>query len=206
MTEDKITRVWEVIEKVGVCMMVTRFAEGLRARPLEARPERNANMIWFVTDVRGTKDDEIAEHAEVCLVFIDHKAKAYLSLTGHAVVTRDPRQGGRDLAEDRRCMVVRAGRSERARAALHAGARRTVGRTGERRGRGIRVRQGARDRRKAKSRREPQSNDRDVTASVALSKAWEQERRCHVTAIATRVRQSCLISLARDRSNVGYPT
>jgi general stress protein 26 len=89
MSERKLDRVWDIVEQVGVCMMVTRFADGLRARPLEARPERDANTICFVTDVRGGKDDEIAEHAEVCLVFIDHKAKAYLSLTGRAGVTRD---------------------------------------------------------------------------------------------------------------------
>jgi general stress protein 26 len=89
MSERKLDRVWDIIETVGVCMMVTHAADGLRARPLEARPERDANAIWFVTDVRGAKDDEIREHADVCLVFIDHKAKAYLSLTGRAGVTHD---------------------------------------------------------------------------------------------------------------------
>jgi general stress protein 26 len=89
MPDDKHDRVWDIVETVGVCMMVTRFADGLRARPLEARPERDANTIWFVTDVHGAKDDEITAHPEVCLVFIDHKAKAYLSLSGHTLVTRD---------------------------------------------------------------------------------------------------------------------
>ena len=31
-------RVWDIIEKVGVCMLTTQFPKGLRARPLEARP------------------------------------------------------------------------------------------------------------------------------------------------------------------------
>jgi general stress protein 26 len=79
-----LDRVWEIISKVGVCMMTTRSADGLRARPLEARPDRDGGLIWFVTDVRGHKDDEIAAHPEACLVFIDHKEKAYLSLTGRA--------------------------------------------------------------------------------------------------------------------------
>jgi hypothetical protein len=39
--ESHIDRVWEIIEKAGICMMVTWFAGGLRARPLEARPERD---------------------------------------------------------------------------------------------------------------------------------------------------------------------
>jgi general stress protein 26 len=84
-----LDRVWNVVEKVGVCMMTTRFKDGLRARPLEARPDRDAGLIWFVTDVRGAKDDEVAAHPEACLVFIDHKEKAYLSLTGRAEVRDD---------------------------------------------------------------------------------------------------------------------
>src|SRR5262245_11673202 len=85
-----LDRVWDIVEQVGVCMMTTRFADGLRARPLDSRPDRAAGLIWFVTDVRGDKDDEIAAHAEVGLVFIDHRQKAYLSLTGRAKVMRDP--------------------------------------------------------------------------------------------------------------------
>jgi general stress protein 26 len=86
---EHLDRVWDVIDRVGVCMMTTRFPDGLRARPLEARPDRDAGLIWFVTDVRGHKDDEIAAHSEVGLVFTDHKQKAYLSLTGRAEVRDD---------------------------------------------------------------------------------------------------------------------
>ena len=55
---DNLDRVWEIIEKVGVCMLTTQFRGGLRARPLEARPERDASLIWFVTDVRSGKEHE----------------------------------------------------------------------------------------------------------------------------------------------------
>jgi len=89
-----IDRVWDIIDKVGVCMMTTRSDGGLRARPLEARADREAGLIWFVTDVRGTKDDEIASHAEVGLVFISQKDKAYLSLTGSAQILRDHAKAG----------------------------------------------------------------------------------------------------------------
>jgi RNA polymerase sigma factor (sigma-70 family) len=37
-------------------MLTTRFSGGLRARPLEARPERDAGLIWLVTDVRSGKE------------------------------------------------------------------------------------------------------------------------------------------------------
>jgi len=87
--ENKHDRVWDIIEKVGVCMLTTRFAGGLRARPLEARPDREAGVIWFVTDARSGKEHEIEAAQDVGLIFIDHAGKAYLSITARAYVTRD---------------------------------------------------------------------------------------------------------------------
>lgn len=84
-----IDRVWDIIEKVGVCMLTTQFAGGLRARPLEARPDREARLIFFVTDVHSPKEDEIAAAPDVGIVFIDADQKAYLSITGRASVLRD---------------------------------------------------------------------------------------------------------------------
>ena len=87
--QNDISRVWHVIEKVRVGMLTTRFAGGLRARPLEARADRDAGIIWFVTDIRGTKDEEINAAHDIGLVFIDEGDRIYLSITGRASVTRD---------------------------------------------------------------------------------------------------------------------
>ena len=86
----EIQRAWDVIEKVGVCMLTTVSDGGLRSRPLEARLNRSEGRIYFVTDVRGSKDDEIREAEHVGLVFIEPKEKVYLSLAGHAEVMREP--------------------------------------------------------------------------------------------------------------------
>jgi len=82
-------RVWEIIETVGIAMLTTSFPGGLRARPVEARPERDAGLIWFVTDLRSGKEHEIEAEHDVGLVFIDAKAKAYLSITARAEVRQD---------------------------------------------------------------------------------------------------------------------
>jgi len=87
-----LDRIWQIIERVGVCMLTTRFAGGLRARPVEARPERNAGLIWFVTDLNSAKEHEIEPQADVGLTFVDASAKAYLSVTAHAHVHRDHRK------------------------------------------------------------------------------------------------------------------
>ena len=106
--DDSIERVWEIIEKVGVCMLVTRFGGGLRARPLEARPDREAGLIFFVTDIRSQKEDEIEAAHDVWLVFIDAAEKAYLSITARAEVERDHAKAAQNLEDDRQCMVERA--------------------------------------------------------------------------------------------------
>jgi general stress protein 26 len=85
-----IERVWDIVEKVGVGMLTTRFAGGLRARLVEPRIDREHGLIRIVTDVRGLKDDEIERAPDVGLVVIVEDDKAYLSITAGAEVTRDP--------------------------------------------------------------------------------------------------------------------
>lgn len=87
--EDHLARVWDIIERVGVCLLTTHPSTGLRARPLEARPDRAAGLIWFVTDLRSGKEHEIEAEQDVGLVFVDADANAYLSITARAEVLRD---------------------------------------------------------------------------------------------------------------------
>lgn len=89
LEERHLDRVWDIIERVGVCMLTTQSDSGLRARPLEARPDRAAGLIWFLTDLRSGKEHEIEAEHDVGLVFIDADAAAYLSITARAQVLRD---------------------------------------------------------------------------------------------------------------------
>jgi general stress protein 26 len=82
-------RVWDIVEKTSVGMLTTRFAGGMRARPLDARPDRREGAIYFITDVRGLKDDEIEVAPAVCFTVVDSDDKAYLSITGSAEILRD---------------------------------------------------------------------------------------------------------------------
>jgi general stress protein 26 len=90
--QDQLRRVWDIIEKVGVGMLTTRFAEGLRARPVEPRLDRSAGIIWVLTDLRSPKEHEIEADSEICLIVIDAKDKAYLSITARAKVLRDSKK------------------------------------------------------------------------------------------------------------------
>ena len=92
-------------------MRTTLFEGGLRARPLEARPDRDSGRLLFVTDVHSAKRDEVDRDPIFGPVFIDVGAKAYLSITGTARVTDDPELLGAAWRKNRRGVVARgAGR------------------------------------------------------------------------------------------------
>ncbi len=98
MTKDKddSERVWDLTEKIGFCMLVTKAGADIRARPMSAYVERLENAFYFLTDVESHKDDEIARRPEVCLAFADSRGQKYVSVTGTADVSND-RDRIRDL-------------------------------------------------------------------------------------------------------------
>jgi general stress protein 26 len=83
-------RIWQTINKIGICMLATRTSRGdFRARPVEARPDRANECLYFLTDARSAKEQEIQFDPHVGLVFIDPSAKAYVSLTARATIFAD---------------------------------------------------------------------------------------------------------------------
>ena len=92
MTNDNardVERAWELMKKIGFAMLVTRDGDKLRARPMSAYLERESNTIYFLTDARRHKDEEIARNPAINLSFADASAQKYVSLTGTAVVSND---------------------------------------------------------------------------------------------------------------------
>ena len=54
-----IDNVWDIAESIKTCMLTTVASGQLRARPMHALPDRNQGCLWFITDQRGAKDEEI---------------------------------------------------------------------------------------------------------------------------------------------------
>lgn len=90
MSETDLDRVWDIMEDISVCMVTTHVGGRMRSRPMHAIPDRDENAVYFITDVRGAKDDEIAAAPDVCLSFADIGDNTYLSVTGTAATVRDP--------------------------------------------------------------------------------------------------------------------
>jgi general stress protein 26 len=86
---DDTDRVWALMEKIAICMLTTRDGEQIRSRPMGAYVRRDENAVYFLTDVRRHKDDEVLKFPHVCLAFADASGQKYVSLTGRAAVSND---------------------------------------------------------------------------------------------------------------------
>jgi general stress protein 26 len=82
-------RVWELMEKIGFAMLVTHDGDKLRARPMSAFLDSEENAIYFLTDARRHKDEEIARNPGVNLSFANASDQKYVSITGTAVISND---------------------------------------------------------------------------------------------------------------------
>jgi general stress protein 26 len=121
MTDDNTTRdtdrAWELMKKIGFAMLVTRDGDKLRARPMSAYLERESNAIYFLTDARRHKDEEIARDPNINLSFANAGDQKYVSVTGTAVVSNDrarikqlfstPAKAWWDSAEDPNIRVLK---------------------------------------------------------------------------------------------------
>src|SRR4051794_25009561 len=67
--EQSTERVWRTIEKIGVGMLTTYGSDGLRARPMQSIVRRDEHAVWFLTDRRGHKLDEIKENPDVLVTY-----------------------------------------------------------------------------------------------------------------------------------------
>jgi general stress protein 26 len=94
MADTDSARVWELMDKISICMFTTHDGERIRARPMAAFVRRDENAIYFLGDAKDHKDEEVRDNANVALAFAD--GKNFVALTGHAAVSQD-RQKIKDL-------------------------------------------------------------------------------------------------------------
>ena len=86
---EHVERVWELAKRIGTAMFVTWDGDEQRARPLAATVEKDEGAVYFLTDVRGHKDEQIVEFPHVSVSFADHKASKFVALSGTATVSND---------------------------------------------------------------------------------------------------------------------
>jgi general stress protein 26 len=84
-----VSHAWEMMKKITFAMLATKDGEKIRARPMAAYLEPEHNMIYFLTDARRHKDEEIARDHQVNLSFADPSGMKFVSLSGTAAISND---------------------------------------------------------------------------------------------------------------------
>ena len=92
MSDERVDRVWELMESVGLCMLSTWDGSRIHSRPMAAFLRRDEGAIYFFTDERAHKDDEIQRFPQVCLAFADTGGQKYVSVSGTARISDDRRK------------------------------------------------------------------------------------------------------------------
>ena len=83
-------KVWDMIRKVEVAMMVTADEEGrFRGRPMRAVNPESEDVLWFFTEAASPKSDEVRGDERVLLAYADPRAQDYVSVYGTAELVRD---------------------------------------------------------------------------------------------------------------------
>jgi general stress protein 26 len=91
MADEGLDRFWTLIDNIDVCMMTTHDAGALRARPMRPIVDRTTHEFRFLTRLSSHKTDELAERPSVNLAFARPKAGDFVSVSGQAYLTRDPK-------------------------------------------------------------------------------------------------------------------
>ncbi len=89
MAGNDVDRAWDLMESERFCMLSTWNGQALRSRPMGAFVRRKENAIWFFTDQRAHKDDEIRAFAQVNLAFADPDRQTYVAVSGSAQLSDD---------------------------------------------------------------------------------------------------------------------
>lgn len=87
-------KIWSLIKNIKVALMATFDEQGhiFHARPMMAQNTQEVfdGTLWFFTGADTRKAREIAHNSRALLTYAEPDHQAYVSISGHARIERDP--------------------------------------------------------------------------------------------------------------------
>jgi general stress protein 26 len=84
--------IWDHVQSIRTCMMVTLDGGDVRARPMRGIPRPDENLIWFFADRESEAVEGLQSDARACLTYVDSKDKVFVSLSGRISTVFDQEQ------------------------------------------------------------------------------------------------------------------
>ena len=95
----------KMVMDIRTCMFITNtHGEDEHTRPMATMEVEDDGTMWFFTNIRSLKVDEIKKEREVHLTYAQPGKESYLDVWGTASVTQD-----KQLMKDKWSVVVKAG-------------------------------------------------------------------------------------------------
>jgi general stress protein 26 len=87
--QSSIEKIRELTEGIDFCMLTTIDGDQLRSRPMSTQKFEFDGDLWFFTDDKTHKVEEIERDNRVCVAYAKPEENVYLSLSGRAEVVTD---------------------------------------------------------------------------------------------------------------------
>ena len=83
------SKVWQLISKCKVGMLVSEDDGFLHARPMQLMQTSYKGKLWFFTRLSSETVKEAEQNHPVCVTFASPNSDSYVSLSGQAKITLD---------------------------------------------------------------------------------------------------------------------
>ncbi len=91
--QESIKLLGELIEDFRVAMLTSMDENGaLRSRPMATLYTKFDGDLWFFTHAHTNKVDEVQQHHQINVCYVDSDRERYISVSGRAELVRDRRQ------------------------------------------------------------------------------------------------------------------
>ena len=87
--EEAVKKFKKLVNEINVCMFITNNQDGDHTRPMATVEVEENGTLWFFTDIRSIKVEEISINHSAHLVYAHPGKESYLDVWGEASVVTD---------------------------------------------------------------------------------------------------------------------
>jgi general stress protein 26 len=90
--EEALSKFKKLANEISVCMFITNNEDNNHTRPMATIKVEDNGTLWFFTDVRSIKVEEVSSNKSVHLVYAHPGKESYMDVWGNATVITDKQQ------------------------------------------------------------------------------------------------------------------
>lgn len=90
--KEALEKFTKLVNEIRTCMFITNITADEHTRPMSTIEVEEDGTLWFFTDIRSIKVDEVAKEREVHLTYAHPGKESYLDVWGSATIVTDRQQ------------------------------------------------------------------------------------------------------------------